>query len=212
MKSAPPIGMRWLFVLLPMPLLFAIGWMLPSSAGWENGPIEMVQNVMIFSAMCISFGMAYVRREQRTFWLAFALIWFLLLGRELSWGAVWGSPLSSTPEGGPFFSSRTLPYRTYLTAARALVLIIIVALFWCADLRKIISIAWRQRTRFPLLSVCAVFLYAAIVWLVESPPVECLHGMLIGHDQVLEELFETVVYGAALVTQCYTFARWLKID
>ena len=85
-------GMRWMLVLVSFPLLYAVGLVLPVSLGWENGPIEMAQNGLLVLAILMSLGMAHTRRTQGALWLAFALIWFVLLGRELSWGAVWAEP------------------------------------------------------------------------------------------------------------------------
>ena len=206
-------GMRWMLVLVSFPLLYAVGLVLPVSLGWENGPIEMAQNGLLVLAILMSLGMAHTRRTQGALWLAFALIWFVLLGRELSWGAVWAEPLSRTPEGEPFYSSRVLFYRPYVPAILGVVSGTIALLLWRSGLKNLLRDGWWcKRSQFPWLSVCAMLVYGVMSWLIEHLPLEWQPWVLRGQAQVLEELFETMVYGFAGSAQWHAFRHWLKPD
>lgn len=206
-------GMRWMLVLVSFPLLYAVGLVLPVSLGWENGPIEMAQNGLLVLAILMSLGMAHTRRTQGALWLAFALIWFVLLGRELSWGAVWAEPLSRTPEGEPFYSSHVLFYRPYVPAILGVVSGTIALLLWRSGLKNLLRDGWWcKRSQFPWLSVCAMLVYGVMSWLIEHLPLEWQPWVLRGQAQVLEELFETMVYGFAGSAQWHAFRHWLKPD
>ena len=96
-------------------------------------------------------------------WLAFALIWFVLLGRELSGGAVWAEPLSRTPEGEPFYSSHVLFYRPYVPAILGVVSGTIALLLWRSGLKNLLRDGWWcKRSQFPWLSVCAMLVYGVM--------------------------------------------------
>lgn len=134
------------------------------------------------------------------------------IGARAVLGAVWAEPVSRTPEGEPFYSSRVLPYRPYVPAVLVVVSGAIALLLWRSGLKNLLREGWRKRSQFPWLSVCAMLAYGVMSWSIEKLPLEWRPWALREHAQVLEELFETMVYGFAGSAQWHAFRHWLKPD
>jgi len=66
---------------------YLLSFHLPEWTSYENGPIEMTQNLVLFAGglQAVSYGYR-ARTPWRYLWLAITPIWFICLGRELSWG------------------------------------------------------------------------------------------------------------------------------
>ena len=196
--------------LLLVPILFLICQRLPVEAGWENGPVEMTQNFMLAFAGVASLGMAFVRRThvQRYFWLAAALIWLLILGRELAWGAAWHPPLWFHPEHGPFISSRHLSYRPLVPYVGSAVLLLAIGLCLLARPGRLLAHARVRKGLMPWGSLLSATIYALISTYAERSADAGLS--IFRHPQVGEEVFETGAYFFLARTQLTGFLRWLK--
>lgn len=196
--------------LILVPVLFLICQRLPVNAGWENGPVEMTQNFILAFAGVASLCMAFARRThvQRYFWLAAVLIWLLMLGRELSWGAIWHPPLGVDPVDGPLISSRHLPYRPLVPYAGSAVLVLAIGLCLLARPRGMLAHARIRKGLMPWGSLLAAAIYALVATYAESSPQGGLS--IFNHPQVGEEVFETGVYLLLARAQLTGFLRWLK--
>jgi hypothetical protein len=182
--------LRWLGVAL-LVLGFPAAGILPAWAGFENGPIEVGQVLILLggAAMALWFAI-YNHTKLRWFWLAVSIVWTILAFRELSWGGVFMSPLSISDEG-PFFSSSQLWYKPYITPA-LIVVGLICAVFSIKGkgiyVLRFLIVTWR----FPFADIL-LFIVAMIV----SAGAEGHMGLNFGdwgHMQILEEMSETAAY------------------
>jgi len=190
---------EWLLVLCCI-AAYPLSSLLPSSWGWEDGPVENAQ-VAVLLAGCVWAGWMSLRAPEASLALlarCVAPLWLVLTARELSWGAVFMHPLGYGDEG-PIFSSALLWYKPWVKPVVALVLA------WMA------YAAWRHRLdrllarivvsgRFPW--------FAALITLACMLGSGCAEGHLacgiaFHHPQaeVFEELAELVAYLALLVAQ-----------
>lgn len=83
----------------------------------ENGLIEILQNIVLLLATIAAI--IFARRstlEERSFWLLAACFFFVLFGREISWGAVF-LPLIDPQTYTDIPSSKALWYRPAITPA-----------------------------------------------------------------------------------------------
>lgn len=196
--------------LIFIPILFLLCRRLPVQAGWENGFFEVLQNVVLGVAVLASLLMAALRREhvQRNFWLGVSLVWLLMLGRELSWGAVFLAPASFDPISGPYFSSQLLSYRPAIAAIGFGILAFALVLIALAKPLGLLRYAWQRIALLPWAYGLCMLISAAMGMAAE--------GKLgsFGHDwanaQVLEEGFELLAYYFLLRAQIWSFTRWLK--
>lgn len=155
---------------------------LPLWLGDENGWIENVQVVLLLLAV-------YTCKRKMSagggaLWLAGLLTTILLVGRELSWGRVFLTPLAD----GSFPPVAALPYGKVLyPAIGVLMLVILVLLAWGGIVRYL-------RTHgLPRPQFCWMVVATAIV--VEA---EKYHVFGWSKGMLVEELAELVVYGLFL--------------
>ncbi|MDH5857474.1 hypothetical protein [Lampropedia aestuarii] len=196
--------------LIFIPILFLLCRRLPVQAGWENGFFEILQNVVLGVGVLASLLMGVLRRQhvQRNFWLGISLVWLLMLGRELSWGAVFLAPAGFDPISGPYFSSQLLPYRPAIAAIGFGILAIALLLIALAKPLGLLRCAWQRIALLPWAYGLCMLISAAIGTAAE--------GKLgsFGHDwtnaQVVEEGFELLAYYFLLRAQIWSFTRWLK--
>lgn len=197
--------------LVFIPILFLLCRRLPVQAGWENGFFEILQNVVLGFGVLASLLMGALRRQhvQRSFWLGVALIWLLMLGRELSWGAVFLPPVSMDEISGPYYSSQMLSYRPAIAAVGFGVLAIAALLIAFAKPAGMLRYAWSRLALMPWAYGACMLISAVIGTAAEGK----LAGGW-GHDwvnaQVIEEGFEFLAYYFLLRAQIWSFARWLK--
>ncbi len=116
---------------LVLGLGYAVSPTMPQSAGWENGPLENLQVALLLAAgiAALRYGMwsGPQHAQQHAFWTAIAPLWFMLVARELSWGAVFCTPIAFDGLIGPKFSStQQLWYRP------AVIPVVCVLLLWCS--------------------------------------------------------------------------------
>lgn len=155
---------------------------LPLWLGNENGWIENLQVVLLLLAVCTCKRKMSAGGGQ--LWLAGLLTTILLIGRELSWGRVFLTPLAS----GAFPPVAALPYGKILYPAIGVVMVVILVLLVRGGLARYLRTHGLPRPWF-----CWLVVAAAIV--VEAEKYHVFHwtkGMLI------EEIAELFVYGLFL--------------
>ncbi|WP_139169782.1 hypothetical protein [Chitinasiproducens palmae] len=173
---------------------------LPQWVVWENGPVENAQAiVLLFGAIVAGLSAARARtREARAFWLAAAPLWLIFFGRELSWGAVFLTPLDMTPEG-PVFSSHALFYKPVVHPAVGLLIAFsLYQLFVRRGIRLLANV--HRSGRFPFFELVV----AAIGFIVSTATEGHAHLSLpltAGPAQIAEECAELVAYLALLSGQ-----------
>lgn len=100
-----------LFLLAPFAVALLASYYLapslPISFGWENGPVENAQAILLFlgGIWALFIRSTVTDSRHRAFWLMVSPIWFIMATRELSWGAVFYPPLDFSALEGPTFSS-----------------------------------------------------------------------------------------------------------
>lgn len=168
---------------------YPLSYLLPSRAGWENGPAENLQ-VLVYFIGFLQAGILAGRSEGgwRALWMATMPIWFLLAARELSWGAVFYSPSGFDEHGPTYQASKLLWYNDAVTPIAGLLIVLTIA-------ATVMGKVWQKLPvivaagQVPVLEgvmtvVCVVLMTAA----------EHHMGMnldsVLGEGQVFEELVE----------------------
>ena len=188
---------RWVGSAL-LAFSFASAGILPAWAGFENGPIEVGQVVLLLGGAIIALLFA-IRNQTRLrwFWHAVSLIWTVLALRELSWGGVFMPPLLMS-EQGPYFSSTQLWFKPYIFPALFAVALVVGAFFVKGKAPYVLKFLLISR-RFPFADI-VLFAAAMIV----SAGAEGHMGQSFGnwgHMQVLEEMSEMAAYVFLLSAQ-----------
>lgn len=170
---------------------FPIATMFPVWIGFENGPIENTQAVILLAGavMALIFALRD-HTPQRWFWLAAVPIWLAMCGRELGWGAVFLPPVSIS-DHGPQFSSSLLWYRAQVAPVLIGTLALCVAAFvWGGGIRIFARLAATRQ--FPIGDI-ALFVFCMLV----STAAEGNMGLslpAIGDAQIVEETAELAAY------------------
>ncbi|MFT4191949.1 MAG: hypothetical protein QM617_10560 [Comamonas sp.] len=177
---------------------------LPDSTGWENGPVENAQAVLLFIGGVLALYWRGRASDPRTraFWLIVAPIWFVLCARELSWGAVFMTPLTFSPDMGPTFSStHQLSYKAWVTPVIGALLLAIIGLFVATRQTRTLARIWHARA-FPFLEIGLFVIAMLLSATAEGHGLFALGGMSHPALQTLEELAELVGYF------CLVLAQW----
>lgn len=184
---------------------FIVSPLLPVEVGWENGPIEIVQTILLFLGALGAIGALWRWHSCngtrfKALWLTFASVWLVLLVKELGWGVVFMDPLSHSNETGPVFSSSIqLWYKPAVVITLGLLALVWVAVFF-ATRQSLIVIELYERKALPvteIIIVCALMILSSAAegnlgW---SP------GLTPGSAQIYEELVELLAYVALLLAQ-----------
>ncbi len=173
-------------IVLYFILILPAAFVLPPQLAWENGPIEMLQNVVLLgeAVLCGYFFRKTAGQKFHNLWLA-AAGWFLLLfGREISWGRVF-FPRGIDEHGPYFISMNSVPYHEYIHGAIAIyTAVVVLAILW--------TVPWKFALRkFPFPKI------PFIVLLLASIIAACGDKGLLFHSYVdanCEELAELLVY------------------
>lgn len=170
-------------------LLLPLGYVMPPYLAWENGVLEMLQNIVLFGDMCLA---AYFFRKTagtggksiHRLWLAAAGYFLLLLGRELSWGRVF-FPTGMDSHGPTFVSMNSIPGHEMIHAAIGVyTAVVFCSLVACMPWKKIL-----HDIPFPTFLFCVLAAAAVLA--------SCGDKGLLFHsymDANVEELSELLVY------------------
>lgn len=171
---------------------FPVSLLLPVRVSWENGPIEDAQVAILAAAAVLAFALG--RRASsatRFLWFGVGIVWILLLGRELSWGAVFLDPIRTT-DHGPTFSSSLLWYRPAVTpilAAAGAVAFGMIA--WSRPVRVIRRLG--QRRALPIRDILG-FAAAMLISTAAEDHMGLTLAFWPGDLQILEEMVELSAY------------------
>lgn len=200
-----PLGVNVLIWLaLVGSYLVAAQW--PGWVGWENGPVENMQAVMLAVGGLLALDRRRRcslagRPQQAAFWLVVAPIWFALAARELSWGAVFLPPLDFSAEMGPAFSSsRQLAYKGLVAPVLAFLLLGMAWSFVRTRQHQTLARLWRAGG-FPLLEIGTFVLCMLASTAAEGHMGLGIRGLGHAQAQTFEELAELWAYAALLLAQ-----------
>ena len=192
---------RWLLILM-VPLAYPLAMVLPVTWGWENGVFEDSQVVVLLAGLVVAL-MAFRRlpRPVAMMGLFAAPFWFMAAARELSWGAVFLTPLEITGNG-PVFSSRMLWYKAAVHPTLALLLALALFVLVRFRIDRLIVTVWRNK-RFPWVELGLIVLGALASTVAEGHlHIEALQlDLSAARQEVFEELMELVAYSALFLAQ-----------
>lgn len=203
-------------VVLVLAVSYPVALWLPDWVGWENGPVENTQALVLFLGFVAalifaarSHGATQTGSPVRLFWIMVAPVWLILCVRELSWGAVFMPPLLVDPETGPVFSSSAqLWYKPAVyPAVGVLVLGCVVVFAWTRQYRTL-SWLWRFR-KFPLFELTLALIGAVLSTAAEGHGgLQFLQHLGHGQQQIIEEVAELGAYLAVFTAQ---WRVWLAL-
>lgn len=175
----------WLSLLLV--LLMPLCLVLPPYWGWENGPLENTQVVILATGLLLCYAAARhhaAAPHVAALWRWLMPTWLLAIGRELSWGRVF-YPISFGSSGPQFISLQQLWYGPLI---RPLVgIMILVTLFGLLRSR-----AWEflQHTPLPVVDVAVFLLMVGASYYFDKHTLALFQQ----HEEVLEEWAEVALY------------------
>ncbi|MBS5581507.1 MAG: hypothetical protein U0M19_01260 [Caecibacter sp.] len=176
--------LSWLYFCVAFPA----AWFIPEWVSWENGPLEMAQNIVLFSGIILSLyffcSSKKLPKRLHYLWLAVAGYFLILLGRELSWGRVF-FPRHITEHGPTFIAMHEVPhYLLILGGITTIILIILITLTFL--------IPWKQIfLEIPFPKSAFILLVFAIIFATLGDK-GVITGTII--DQTIEEMLELLVY------------------
>ena len=96
-------------------LIVPVAFVMPEHLAWENGPLEILQNIVLFCdvVLCIVLFRKTAGQRFHKLWLAVSGYFLLLFGREISWGRIFFQ--TGMDEHGPtFISMSSVPGHQYI--------------------------------------------------------------------------------------------------
>ncbi|MEE3453319.1 hypothetical protein [Dialister sp.] len=183
-------------VLCFIPLLFT-----DPSFAWENGPLEMAQNVVLFFETCLFlyFYRGAKGSRYQGLWLTTAGLFLILFGRELSWGRVFFFKEMAS-YGPAFYSLREIPYGFLVNwVVGALMLLTLFGLFRYVPWRAI-----GKEIPKPWILMILVIFMAVLSSLGDKEKI--LHTVF---DQTIEEYAELLMY-ILLGIGAYWYYCWIR--
>lgn len=199
--SDRPVSLALLLALLccyPLSLVIPPAWV------WENGIVED-GDVIVLGLGCAWALAAWLReRPAPAALLARSVVplWTILIGREMSWGAVLFAPDHMTV-AGPVFTSHHLWYRPAVTPLLVLLFAWAAWSAWrCRLDRQLYGVL--ARGRFPWPALMVVLAAAVGSSCAESHLPACVASL---QNQRFEELAELVGYIALVAVQARVLAQ-----
>ncbi|HMM19272.1 MAG TPA: hypothetical protein PKA10_00955 [Selenomonadales bacterium] len=184
-KPTPP---TWLSVLLLM-LLLPLGLTLPIEWGWENGPLENTQVLVLGCGLAVTLFAARQNcgnRKARNLWRWLALFWLLCIGRELSWGRVFYQ-VAIGEHGPKFIAIDQLRYGFLVNPVT-----ILLALIMLVGICRNGPLTYLRRTELPAWDIIVFILAAGLnVWFEKGASTI---PFLYLQEEVLEEWAELAAY------------------
>ena len=206
-KLARNTGIAAVVLLL---LSFAVSFRLPWWITWENGPVEMVQNAILAESvfLCLYYYVTDKKKGRADspvspgVWILGALIFLLLLGREISWGRIFF--LEYIGKFGPEFTDQAkLPYYRFVRPFVAVLGGLILFGFYKWFPRRSVLL----QVPFPVFPFAALCLCAALALLGDSGILK--HVITNAAAIALEECTELIIYYLLLFLTWY-YHKWFS--
>jgi hypothetical protein len=197
---------KWL-LLVALLACYPLSFFTPTRWAWENGVIEDTQVLILLAGLVAAGIMWWRERPGRIGMLALAVmpIWAILAARELSWGAVFLTPLDFTSDG-PVFSSSVLWYKPAVTPVVALLLAWSGWTVWRHRLDKLV-LRMVGCGMFPWFAL-AIAAFGMIGSGCAEGHLQCGLAIVPEHEEALEELTELVAYGSIVFAQMLIFRAY----
>lgn len=178
---------------------------LPGAAAWENSWIENSQVLVLGMGLATAWawGRASTDVRVRALCRAAAVMWAILMARELSWGGVFLDPVSFSEEG-PFFSSRGLWYKPGVYPVLALLLAYCLVCIVRFRLHLLVWRVWRSIWLEALLIPVALVISTCA----EGHGPDWLGALMGSNGLVVEEWSELAAYFALVAAQLRVLSAW----
>lgn len=139
------------WLLMGLVLSLPLAQLLPVSWGWENGPLETLQAFILLAGSLTAAWNAWRQRHQNgaAIWRIATIFWLCMLGRELSWGAVFYAPLGMDAHSGPLYSSSVLWFKPAVKWVCAALLMLCIFWVWHCQLLGRVLWPWLQQRLMP---------------------------------------------------------------
>lgn len=197
--------MQWLLVLA-LCACYPLSVVIPPAWGWESGIVENAE-VAVLALGFLLAGAAFLRlRSGQAAMLACCVmpIWLLMIGRELSWGAVFLAPLGVGPDGPIYSSTKMLWYRPLVVPVACVLLAFSGLIAWRHRLDRLVRQIGASG-QFPW-GLTSIMLLAALGSTMGEGHLGKLSDYVVEHGESLEELFELVGYVILLALQARVLA------
>lgn len=193
-----------IFAILVLISAYPLATSLPT---WWGQPVENTQVVLLFAGLVASVWFSYRSRSGgRWFGLAAAPIFLIVIGRELSWGAVLLEP-TSMGEHGPLYASRGLWYKPMVAPVVTGLIILCIA---------VIAFTPTAKAGISLLRHCQVPIWSLLITLTAMLVSTAAEGHLPlvpldrilegGVAQLIEEIAELGAYAAMIAGLLFIMA------
>ena len=196
-----------IFAILVLISAYPLAILLPTWWGYENQPVENTQVVILFAGLVASVWFSYRSRSPgRWFGLAAAPILLIVIGRELSWGAVLLEP-TSMGEHGPLYASRGLWYKPIVAPVVTGLIILCIAVISFTPTAKA-GIRLIKRRRVPIWSLLITLTAMLVSTAAEGhlPLVHLDHILEGGIAQLVEEIAELSAFAAMIAGLLFIMA------
>lgn len=196
-----------IFAILVLISAYPLAILLPAWWGHENQPVENTQVVLLFAGLVTSFWFSYRSRSAgRWFGFAAAPILLIVIGRELSWGAVFLDP-TSMGEHGPLYASRGLWYKPMVAPVVTGLIILCIAVISFTPTAKA-GIRLLKHRRIPIWSLLITLTAMLVSTAAESHlPLVPLDRILEGGvAHLVEEIAELSAYAAMVAGLLFIMA------
>lgn len=195
---------------------FQIAPLLPDSLGWENGPVENTQVVLLVlgGIMAIVLALKAPAQPARCFWWIIMPFWFSMAMRELSWGATLLPPIDFSPVMGPSFSSsQQLPYKPLVAPFLSAMLLVMALAGLKFKVWRLTPVLWRTRS-LPILEMLLFIACMLVSTAAEGHMGLSIPPMEEAKAQNLEELAELWAYVMLLLAQWRVMRglRWARTN
>lgn len=195
-----PVWLLTGLALLGLLSCYPLSFVLPPRYGWENGWVEWAQVLVLLVGLgsALRYAARALDAVGQRFWLMIAPFWLIFAGREISWGAVFLTPIHIDEEG-PGFSSSLLWYKPAVYPFLGLLLATSVYLILRHRLWRMLGQLLRHR-HFPFLQLAL-----SVIAILVSTNAEG-HGWYAfdlprTQMQVMEEIVELAAYVFLLAAQ-----------
>lgn len=196
-----------IFAILVLISAYPLAILLPTWWGHENQPVENTQVVLLFAGLVASFWFSYrSRSEGRWFGLAAAPILLIVIGRELSWGAVFLEP-TSMGEHGPLYASRGLWYKPMVApVVTGLIILSIAVVTFTPTARAGIRLLKHRRVSVwsLMISLTAMLVSTSAEGHLPLVPLDRILGGCVA--QLVEEIAELSAYAAMVAGLLFVMA------
>lgn len=170
----------WIYFVL----MFILETVLPEWMGDENGVIENLQILWFFAGIWYCYKVASAPMydwggKQRSLWYAGSIFFFLLAGRELSWGRAF----FLHADGRMYKYSDMGLYGQLVHPMVGVLLVLLLFLLWRGKI-----VAFLKSIKFPTMDFVLLLFFILMGWVGEKANIALFHGM------VAEELAEFGAY------------------